>query len=830
MDDKPPQIDKHIPPLPTIVGHIKLFIAEHQARKDQEELRGKRSSYSQLDLETVRQIGLLGDNPSTTLLERDAQLRRTLSPKQAWTSAVHVRDLDEKRRKSVVENMVSPEPLYTLRDRFLRALPFMPAQRLAINEQIAKAEISAVESLAQQTQDLRKVILAGDHSDDIMEHYIQSMHNLTSAMYTYDLAYKLASGVAERPGVLRVSTTRRGFVKLAVAGTLSLVGLAASPLTSAEVRAANANWDRRKAPAGVTEETEMNYGNWEDLKKFWSDIVIPRYGDQFSSDTWSQALNPIVQLANFSYQKEKHLPDGQIIPFEQYVEQYLLKAFNKCEQMGMNFIAYCIVQKISSDNIGNWEGQIKDIEISKLQQMLGAYSRFFGLESATNYFVTNKLAPTSLQEDVAQRIARALHRELPMNFYDGIRFLGPTTFGIMDMHVEFYAEGMLKPDGNGSFTNRYGSELTPAWRDAVIEDASIEVLQRRANLETKRTALQEMCRTFSTERKTVFAGFFDINSEEKRKKTFSRIGLSFPLDSWQRNNPTKTWVQAVAEEWYIRNKKDQEYLINNVIHGFQYTLDRGISLELQLMQDQINNPAFREYLRAELEAQQDNEGLALFQKVEDSFYDFEKAAQELRDKVAEAEGLFYQNEYNSDFQLEISIAAIKMLQDKVEARFGPINQTKADHVGFAVFCIAAMREIAPPQILAEGTFARLPKVDPVHDDDDVLQLIQQFTDRLVFDPRGDAQFKLFRKIYHGARDGYAQGLDDYIDLIKPTEPNPSFPKDSPNQIIPGSPEDILNRKSYLAQLLQQMEAPPYTAFMRSYDITAIFDPDEIVYW
>ncbi|MEI6222642.1 MAG: hypothetical protein WCP97_07800 [bacterium] len=729
--------------------------------------------------------GKLFDASERGYLERNIPKQKL--HRRAWHTAQVLSRLSPREAKEQIAEIVTPfTEVTTFHEKLLTRLTILGKGKVNYERIRAEEEKAQLYKLVEEIWQLREKI----NEPNIEEQYISKMMQLSMEMQVHYSTHMIAKFMS-LPKLMQREGPRKAAAFLAGLGIGTGVVLIKHP----EARSALFSLRSRENPGeGVSDVTDLLNPSEEIKNKFWETVVQPVYGNEaFPFEQWASQLNGLGDLANYCYFRERKKDET----YDDYFYRYCKKSFDTCEKTGTNFILYAFIQQISSTMVGDWAGQLQDVTIGHVQQILGAGARLFGAETAAKMLVADNRKPTSIQQALGQSFARALSPKLPLSWEDMIRIVGPVTMGCMDMPTIFNARGLMKSDGKGGFIDAYPEDVMPAWNRINVRKQVGEVLQAQQELEKRRATLQAASYLLIEKSPGVFDDFFGSveTNKQKRLEAFKQIGIAYDaVEDWQLTNPTEMWKGIIGIQYSLESTKIRDEIIDDVISSYSLpnhpaSSDLDVARRQHLMGDQIHNPRFLPYLEQRLKAINDVEGPKVLKSIIDAKTVFDAQVQVMRDKTFELELAFGEYEYDSAVQVENSVAAIKVCQLKLEKKYGAIDRSNKDQLAWAIFGVASMVNISPLSVLVGGIFGREASVDPVHDDEGILQLLDKLTARLTFSPRENGKFALFRTIL-GLASGMlydtSEKIDEYegfLQVLKGEEDSPGLRVEKINSLV-----------------------------------------------
>lgn len=520
--------------------------------------------------------------------------------------------------------------------------------------------------------------------------------------------------------------SRRKFLKFAAAGAASLllpptIKVASDPEVQAGIGAALTRPEQLMS----SERNEISFAVLQDAwKKHFQDIehLLPEKAWVRESDSQGeQRLEGTgVYLSIFAhifYENET----GEKPSLDEYYLQFVDSLHQLANSAELDFITLATTLQISAENIGGLEksseGSDLELMISRIQEVGITGARSLGIEheliralGPNGLFIRARNSMVQSGLSVPAKIDAAIPKT-GIPDYDLIRFRQQPTIGMMDM----------EPSERASAFMRY-QELPLAKQ---FEKEYHEVADVYRKVHTKTTSVEEV-----REELRKLASIY-IEKYSHRLKLFAEgdtsalaaIGIAPEMDSWQLQNYTDVWYKA------SEIPTNPEYTYQRTVEYMKDAASKDpSSFYKRLFSQQIRNPKFLQYLTDQaLEIPSTDEIAALKDIIEKlQVFDSEsKLLRTLHMAALQAEG---SHEYNSRFQQMTSVLVTKRLSDLA----GDFNQNDRESLGWHIYKVCAIREIAPiPLLASDDCYARDITIDPPYAPSKLSKSLDEFTQMLV---------------------------------------------------------------------------------------------------
>lgn len=422
-------------------------------------------------------------------------------------------------------------------------------------------------------------------------------------------------------------------------------------------------------------------------------------------------------LARNCYEYEKADQED----FDAYYIRFIDSLHDLSDLAGLDFITLVASLQISAENISGFEKPKEestlDVNVSRAQEMVITGARVLGLEldlirslGPNGLFIQAKNQLLQLGVIFPKSIDEAVSKE-GIRDYDLIRFREQPTIGMMDMEPS---------ERSSAFILFQEGPLAQQLEKDYPEVAS---MYRKAN--EKRNAVQK-----TKEKMRVLADDY-IEKYSHRLKPFADgdaaaldvIGISTAMDSWQLQNYTDVW-----------------YKISEIPTNPEYTYQRTVesmiaegakdskSFYRKLFSQQIRNPKFMSYLINQALGEAKTEELKQLLDIQNKLLVYDQESKQLRTaylNVLQAEGPY---EYDSKFQQMTSV----LVTNRLSKIAGDFKQDDRDSLGWHIYKVCAIREIAPITLLVnDNCYARDITVDPPYAQDELAESLDTFASMLV---------------------------------------------------------------------------------------------------
>lgn len=460
--------------------------------------------------------------------------------------------------------------------------------------------------------------------------------------------------------------------------------------------------------------TETGYPSEEVLKAVYNEHFKGRE-DLMPYNTWSKEVDYrkvglgdyLAVLANLYYK------NGNGESFDQYYTKFVKQLHQLSDFVNLDFIVLVSSLKVSGENI-EFDDQKEDVDISRVQLGLFPAARTIGLEQTLydglgrNGFLINTLNTVDQLKGIDPTHRKSPPKNGIINF-NLIRFLAPTTTGMMDFETEERAKAFRASSEKVKveFKARYPQ----------IATRYEKVTNQRAGVEQIRNLLQEKSNSYIQEHEGSLRKYAVGDPE-----ALSAIGLGENIDYWQRTNYTWAWLEntKIPDDSENVGKRMPEIMRQNYSKDPQNFYKR-------LLSQQILNPKFLSFQQEHAIKNNDQKELRILQELKELTDKLAQESSTLKTIIDSAQAAEGPLEYDAFFQQLTSVMVTKGLSDQA----GQFNPNEESSLYFHLYKVISIREIAPPYSLVNGQqFARDVRIDPPYAPQDVIAELEEFVNIL----------------------------------------------------------------------------------------------------
>lgn len=512
----------------------------------------------------------------------------------------------------------------------------------------------------------------------------------------------------------------------------------------------NPEW-RSGVAAGVTNkyrlpntrenpDGEILYPSEKTLQETWQSHFKDKE-HLMSYEAWSNKKRPsdnrdmgvgrnMAVFTTLTYAEEKKPGED----YDSYFKRYLDQMHALSEIAGLDFVVLVSTLKISAQNLSNGEDVVKkhvvhDMKETSLQEVVVTTARILGLEAQfLKLFSPDSPIIHMLDAIHREEIEKAKreHRELPNYFglrgggepyYNIIRAGGEPTIGMMDMEPQERASAYVKyAREDPALRKRF---LEKVLNGEEIEYNYYEVVRAQEYADITRKKLSDQVDKYIQQHKTSLERFAMGD-----QTGLDAIGLGEDIDDWQLCNYTYAWYEII--QFPYRSRKEIIKKIRETIRN--EAQDDPDRFYRKLMGQQLRNKRFMTFLKAKAYSQNDQQEMQDLQALQTGVDAYEKSAEALRTVRNETLALEQPLEFNIFFQQLTSILVTKALSEKA----GPFDPNDQNSLYWNIYKTIAIREIAPPYLLMNGSrFMRDKSIDNPYAPDDLLPRIDEFAEMLL---------------------------------------------------------------------------------------------------
>jgi hypothetical protein len=555
-----------------------------------------------------------------------------------------------------------------------------------------------------------------------------------SAPITQEMEHVLSQGQK------RIS--RRRALQL-IAGSLG--ALIAWGALDGRIRKAFESSVKGRDPIKIDEEEKARF-NVECLKEAKARTLYREiYGaksDLLSFQTWKKTTDYLSHLAQVLYFPK----EGEGQTKEDFTMDFIRRAAEISEEMDFDPLVSLQTLRYSAATQYAPDIYNRDIKVENVRMLGLAFAERFGILGLNEEF----LASLSSDDSNVALVLRKFNKEFPFDPYSAMRLRSIPTIGINDYQISETATAVfavLSDTLLDPLRERYPQEI----------DSLQKVVEAKENFRIQRAALTKQIDDFVDKYKTelgeIFYEFRDTDQPGDSFKTvMAEIGITSPIDSWQKINPTFTAAylqRSSQQESDIPQDQQEEDITNKVLDEYQLLCqksylnpeeDLGVPLR-RLFYNQIRNPKFRKFLKDRFG--ENKQAARRVQDMKRTEREMNRLAEALQEANFNAVTEVGQREFDSDFQLRTGLAMLKYQQEKFVTQMGDADLSSRDGVAWHIFGIMLLREIISPTLLSYSEIGpRDVRVEPFRDDGAMFRHLQKFIDIVKtadedFDPRTD---------------------------------------------------------------------------------------------
>ncbi len=443
--------------------------------------------------------------------------------------------------------------------------------------------------------------------------------------------------------------------------------------------------------------------------------------------------NNISSLAYLYFDKEK----GRVETYDHFFERFVGQLRQAADIAKIDFITLMASLQVSGENTRDLKEQKADVTIGRIQQAVIPAARALNLE----YQLLESLRPSNSFEKIANSPLKTLLPEKPIEPFDInaiIRFRTERTTGMMDWQPSMRAKALLV-HGSGEVRQHFKikyPDLVRSYQDTLVQlgvDFKPVVdegeYQRKLatlpdNLKNAKIILKSLAEDYLEK----YRGRLDIFAQDNNAQ--AAIGITDPLDLWQKYNFTDIWYNLCRFSWQQGpNRRDEQTALSEtksmIDEDFRNHRDWFYN---NLMSQQILNPRFFNLLFDRARKVGNSFEVDLLQRLGSGINRYQAQAHLVREAYLATERVEGRLEYDSQFQCLATAMTTKMLSDQA----GDFDPNERNSLYWHIFRTVSIREVSHQGLVVrESGFAPDVTVDPPYAAESTLGSLVQLETKLI---------------------------------------------------------------------------------------------------
>ena len=432
-----------------------------------------------------------------------------------------------------------------------------------------------------------------------------------------------------------------------------------------------------------------------------------------------QGVHPFIRV-HYNQLDEVERPS-----YADFTDNFVSQACEVSNDMGLRPEIFLSTSMISGQNILYGGGQQAEVKIYRAQVIGNVIQETLGLEFAKRIqrelanpdsYIFTEQGSSQLQSLLdLLNLGIDLEEDVrPMTGFEAFRFMNPT-IGSMDVELDLYARSYAFISSNfPAVSERYFS----GYPEVVSTMERLNI--RKSQLEEARGELEDSVDELLKKHPHIVDDFF---APETAEIAFKQIGInengpdnySYSMDSYF--GTLWDWQQRASAS---NRDERREFVVNETANYFSdlYQKDSHQARK-SLIADQIFNKKLVSLLAERADS------LPTF-ALRRSLRHFESCASEFREERLKSYKVLSELEYNSSFQIALSVATTRFILQDVLVEFPRLTRGDRDSIYWLMYLTGMIRESSPLTLMS-SSFMR-PDIDPPYANKSFLKLFRRYLD------------------------------------------------------------------------------------------------------